>query len=66
MQTFRKKITLFLKLNADEIPNMPKQGRDVRNIGHYGTGDFELTLHHLSDFEETKYLINEAYKNIGG
>ena len=45
---------------------MPKQGRDVSEIGHFGTGDFELTIKDLSDFEETKYLINEAYKNIGG
>ena len=66
MQTYKKKITLYLKLNSNEISVIPKQGRDVRNIGHYGTGDFELTLHNLSDFEETKYLINEAYKNIGG
>ena len=66
MQTYKKKITLFLKLNSDELTSIPKQGRDVRNIGHYGTGDFELTLNNLSDFEETKNLINEAYKNIGG
>lgn len=66
MQTYRKKITLYLKLNADEIEIMPKQGRDVKNIGHFGTGDFELTIKDLKDLEETKHLINEAYKNIGG
>lgn len=66
MQTYRKKITLYLKLNADEIETMPKQGRDVKNIGHFGTGDFELTIKDLKDLEETKHLINEAYKNIGG
>jgi predicted transport protein len=58
--------TLYLKLNADEIETMPKQGRDVKNIGHFGTGDFELTIKDLKDLEDTKYLINEAYKNIGG
>lgn len=66
MQTYKKKITLYLKLNADEIEAMPKQGRDVKNIEHFGTGDFELTIKDLNDFEETKHLINEAYKNIGG
>ncbi|MFW5852257.1 MAG: DUF5655 domain-containing protein [Bacteroidota bacterium] len=66
MQTYKRKITLFLKLNPDEISDIPKQGRDVRTIGHYGTGDFELSIHNLSDFEEVKFLINEAYKNIGG
>jgi len=36
-----------------------------KKIGHFGTGDFELTIKDLNDFEENKQLINEAYKNIG-
>ena len=55
-----------MKLNPDEVNPMPKQARDVRNIGHFGTGDFELTLKNLGDYEGTRHLINEAYKNIGG
>jgi predicted transport protein len=66
LQTYKKKLTLYLKLNPGEINPLPKQARDVRNIGHFGTGDFELTIKDLTDFEETKQLINEAYKNIGG
>jgi predicted transport protein len=57
MQTYKKKITLYLKLNADEVRQMPKQGRDVKTVGHFGTGDFELTIKDLNDFEETKLLI---------
>ncbi|MCC7402614.1 MAG: hypothetical protein IT214_14130 [Chitinophagaceae bacterium] len=66
LQAYRKKLTLYLKLNPEEVNPMPKQGRNVKGIGHFGTGDFELTIKDLADFEETKYLINEAYKNIGG
>jgi predicted transport protein len=66
LQTYKKKLTLYLKLNPDEVKPMPAQCRDVRNIGHYGTGEFELTIKDVIDFEETKYLINDAYKNIGG
>lgn len=66
LQTYKKKLTLYLKLNPDEIKPIPKQGRDVRKIGHFGTGDFELIIKNIQDFEETKHLINEAYKNIGG
>lgn len=66
LQTYKKKITLYLKLNAEEVNPLPWQGRDVKDIGHFGTGDFELTIKDLHDFEETKQLINEAYKNIGG
>lgn len=66
LQTYKKKITLYLKLDAKEVMPMPEQGRDVKNIGHFGTGDFELTIKDLKHFDETKQLINEAYKNIGG
>lgn len=66
LQTYKKKLTLYLKLNPDEVKPIPAQCRDVRNIGHYGTGEFELIIKDLIDFEETKYLISDAYKNIGG
>lgn len=66
LQTYKNKITLYLKLNPAEIKPMPKQGRDMTNIGHFGTGDFELNIKDSQDFEETKYLVGEALKNIGG
>jgi predicted transport protein len=66
LQTYKKKLTLFLKLDYKEINPIHKQGRDVSKIGHSGTGDYELIIKDLTDFEETKHLINEAYKNIGG
>nr|WP_294897492.1 DUF5655 domain-containing protein [uncultured Pedobacter sp.] len=66
LQTYKKKLVLYLKLNPKEVHPTPTQGRDVKEIGHFGTGDFELTIKDLKDFEETKHLINEAYKNIGG
>ena len=66
IETQKKKLVLFLKLNPDEIDKLPKQARDVRNIGHFGTGDLELTIKSLTDFEETKELINHSLKNIGG
>lgn len=66
LQIYKNKITLYLKLNPQDINPTPKQGRDMRNIGHFGTGDFELNIKDRQDFEETKHLINEALKNIGG
>ena len=62
----KKKLVLFLKLNPDEFEQLPKQARDVRNIGHFGTGDLELTINNFNDFEETKRLINKSLINIGG
>lgn len=66
IETQRKKIVLYLKVNPDEIEKMPNQARDVRQIGHFGTGDLGLTIKSMMDFEETKELISLSLKNIGG
>lgn len=66
LQTYKNKISLYLKLNPSDINPMPKQGRDMTNIGHFGTGDFELNVKDRQDFEETKIFISGALKNIGG
>lgn len=66
LQIYKNKISLYLKLNPKEVSPMPKQGRDVSEIGHYGTGDFELTIKSIQDFEETKQIIDKALQNIGG
>jgi predicted transport protein len=36
--------------------------RDVRDVGHYGTGDLELRLKDLDDFERTQDLIRKSYE----
>ena len=33
----------------------------MRNIGHYGTGDLEISIKTDQDFEKTKPLIERAY-----
>lgn len=58
-------IAVYLKLNPDNIRPIPEQGPDVTNIGHFRTGEFELTLKSFKDFEKTKHLTSEAFKNIG-
>jgi predicted transport protein len=66
IETQKKKLVLFLKLNPDEIEKLPKQARDVRNIGHFGTGDLEFAIKSPDDFEEIKEYINQSLKSIGG
>ena len=36
--------------------------RDVRQIGHYGTGDLEVTMRSLGDLERAKPLILRSYE----
>lgn len=66
LESQRKKMMLFLKVNPDELETMPHQARDVRNIGHFGTGDLEFTIKNSEDFEIAKHLIDLSLKNIGG
>ena len=62
----KDKLVLFLKINPDEISPMPKTSRDVRSIGHFGTGDFEYTLASSDQLEEVKQFIRKSFENIGG
>ncbi|WP_339199916.1 DUF5655 domain-containing protein [Aeribacillus sp. FSL k6-2211] len=56
-----EKIVLFLKVNPDEIELEPGFSRDVRNIGHIGTGDLEVRIYNDEDFEKAKRLIHMSY-----
>jgi predicted transport protein len=37
--------------------------RDVTNIGHWGTGDLEVTITDDTTYEQAKNLIEKAYFN---
>lgn len=54
-------ILIYLKLDPDTVTLEPGFTRDVRNIGHYGTGDLEVTITNASDLEKAKALIQESY-----
>lgn len=57
-----KSITLYLRLNPDEISLENGFTRDVRAIGHWGTGELEVTIKNVEDFEKAKEYINRAYE----
>lgn len=66
MEVQRQRVILYLKLDSKEIQNPPSISRDVTNIGHSGTGDFEITIKSESDFETSKPFIEMAYQKVGG
>jgi predicted transport protein len=66
MEVQKKKIYLFLKLDPKRVQEESGFIRNVAKIGHYGTGDLEVTLTSLKDFERAKSLIQQAYKAVGG
>jgi predicted transport protein len=58
-----QKTTLYLYVKVDPSTIKLEDGftRDVRQIGHWGTGDLEIAIHTMSDFERAKPLLQQAY-----
>lgn len=59
-----KKDALFvwLKLNPFAVSFEKGFSRDVRQIGHWGTGDVELLVRSHADLEKAKALLQRAYE----
>jgi predicted transport protein len=61
VQFLREEIVLYLKADMDHFVQEPNFTRDMRNRGHYGTGDLEVRISTLSDLEKAKPLILQSY-----
>ena len=61
IEIYNKQIILFLKLSPESVDLEEGFTRDMRNIGHYGTGDLQVTIKDESDFEKAKKLIVRTY-----
>lgn len=59
-----KQIILYLKLNPETVELKNGFTRDMRSIGHYGTGDLQITIKNSADFEKAKPLLERAYNEI--
>jgi predicted transport protein len=57
-----RKLLLYLKVDPTTIELEPGFSRDVRNIGHFGTGDLEVTITNIADLERAKPLIVASYE----
>lgn len=58
----KKSITIFVKVEPNKLELQSGFTRDVRNIGHYGTGDLEITIMKDEHLEEAKALIQQSYE----
>jgi predicted transport protein len=57
-----KHILVYVKINPDSTELEGGFTRDVRNIGHFGTGDLEITLSSDVDIEKAKSLLIRSYE----
>jgi len=55
------KILIYVKVDPSEVKLEQDFTRDVRKLGHYGTGDLEITLSKPEDLDRAKPLIQRSY-----
>lgn len=60
-EIYQSKILLHLRLDPETVELKHGLVRDVRNIGHFGTGDVEITIKCEQDFEKMKELVDRVY-----
>ena len=58
----RNRLLIWLRVNPDEVELEDGFSRDVRNVGHHGTGDLELIIRNLDDLEKAKPLIQRSFE----
>lgn len=58
-----RNLLLFVKIAPETVELRPGFTRDVRNIGHFGTGDLEITIRTLDDVERAKPLLEKSYES---
>ena len=61
VELFNNKLILHLKLDVTTVSYEDGFTRDTSNIGHYATGDVEVTIKNHADYEKAKSLIERAY-----
>ncbi len=55
-------IKAYVNLDPDMIELIPGFTRDMRGIGHYGTGDVEITISTEADLARAKPLLQKSYE----
>ena len=61
-QSNDRKILVYVKVDPDSVPLVEDFTRDVRKIGHYGTGDLEITIRNDQDLDKAKDLLIKSYE----
>lgn len=56
-----RNILVYLKSDFSNIVFEPGFSRDTRTIGHFGTGDLEITIHSDHDLERAQSFIQQSY-----
>lgn len=54
-------LNIYVKVDPAKVPLEQGFSRDVSNIGHFGTGDLEITIRGPEDLERARPLLQQSY-----
>lgn len=57
-------VCAYVKVNPDTVILEPGFTRDVRKIGHFGTGDLEIVMRTIDDVRKAQSLFQRAYDGV--
>lgn len=63
VQFNKNEILIYVNVGADNITLEKGFTRDVRNLGHFGTGKLEISIKNLIELEKAKPLIEQSLAN---
>lgn len=58
----KNNLVVYLHVDPEQVELVEGFTRDVREIGHWGTGNVEVTLTNLADLDKAKPLLLRAYE----
>jgi predicted transport protein len=58
----RSKLKAYLNIEMNQINDPLKKARDVKNIGHYSSGETEITINDINEISYALTLIKQAYE----
>jgi len=56
-----RQLKIYVKVDPDSISLESGFTRDVRNVGHFGTGNLEIIVANRADFDKAKPLFERSY-----
>ena len=63
IHSLKSKLVVYVKVNPGTITLQEGFTRDVRTIGHWGTGDLEIILHNSNDLRKAIPLLQLSYES---
>ena len=58
----KEQVLIYLRLDPGQVALQDGFSRDVRTVGHWGTGDLELRLNSVDDVDRAMPLIQRSYE----